>query len=130
MILFSLLIFCWFLIIFFIYFFILKSLFNNFKEKKYIKFIFYLVILIFILLSIFIPGIDVILNEPGSIKKQLLVFIFSFFVPITLNLFLLSEKGKKTFIYKYIITNKIFIGVTLISSLSIIFLLAKKFKIF
>jgi len=130
MILFSLLIFCWFLIIFFIYFFILKSLFNNFKEKKYIKFIFYLVILIFILLSIFIPGIDVILNEPDSIKKQLLIFIFSFFVPITLNLFLLSEKGKKTFIYKYIITNKIFISVILISSLSIIFLLAKKFKIF
>jgi len=130
MILFSLLIFCWFLIIFFIYFFILKSLFNNFKEKKYIKFIFYLVILIFILLSIFIPGIDVILNEPGSIKKQLLVFIFSFFVPITLNLFLLSEKGKKTFIYKYIIINKVFISVILISSLSIIFLLAKKFKIF
>ncbi len=130
MILFSLLIFCWFLIIFFFYFFVLKGLLNNFKEKKYIKFIFYLVILIFILLSIFIPGIDVILNEPGSIKKQLLVFIFSFFVPITLNLFLLSEKGKKTFIYKYIITNKIFIGVTLISSFSIIFLLAKKFKIF
>jgi len=130
MILFSLLIFCWFLIIFFIYFFILKSLFNNFKEKKYIKFIFYLVILIFILLSIFIPGIDVILNEPDSIKKQLLIFIFSFFVPITLNLFLLSEKGKKTFIYKYIIINKVFIGVTLISSFSIIFLLAKKFKIF
>jgi hypothetical protein len=130
MILFSLLIFCWFLIIFFIYFFVLKGLLNNFKEKKYIKFIFYLVILIFVLLSIFIPGIDVILNEPGSIKKQLLIFIFSFFVPISLNLFLLSEKGKKTFIYKYIITNKVFIGVTLISSLSIIFLLAKKFKIF
>jgi hypothetical protein len=130
MILFSLLIFCWFLIIFFIYFFILKSLFNNFKEKKYIKFIFYLVILIFILLSIFIPGIDVILNEPDSIKKQLLIFIFSFFVPISLNLFLLSEKGKKTFIYKYIIINKVFISVILISSLSIIFLLAKKFKIF
>jgi len=130
MILYFLLLLCIFLVIFFIYFFLLSGLFSNLKEKKYFKFSVYLIILIFILSATFIPGIDNILNKPDNIKKELFVFAFSFLIPVCLNLFLLSEKGKNTFVYNYIIKNKIFIFVILISSLSIIFLLAKKFKIF
>ena len=128
MILYFLLLLCIFLVIFFIYFFLLSGLFSNLKEKKYFKFSVYLIILIFILSATFIPGIDNILNKPDNIKKELFVFAFSFLIPVCLNLFLLSEKGKNTFVYNYIIKNKIFIFVILISSLSIIFLLAKTLR--
>ena len=130
MILNLLLLLCVFLFIFFIYFFLLSGLFSNFKEKRYFKLSIYLIILIFILSAIFIPGIDNLLNNPDNIKKELFVFAFSFLIPISLNLFLLSKKGKNTLVYNYITKNKNFIYVILISSLSIIFLLAKKFKIF
>ena len=120
--------FCLFLIIFFIYFFVLCGLFSKFKEKKYFNF--YLVILIFILISTFVPSVDAILNDPTSVKKQIFIFVFSFLMPVSLNLLLLSEKGKKTFIYNYIIKNKVFIFGVLISTLTIIFFLAKRFKLF
>jgi hypothetical protein len=120
--------FCLFLIIFFIYFFVLSGLFSKFKEKKYFNF--YLVILIFILISTFVPSVDAILNDPSSVKKQIFIFVFSFLMPVSINLLLLSEKGKKTFIYNYIIKNKVFIFGILISTLTIIFFLAKRFKLF
>jgi len=130
MILYLLLLLCIFLIIFFIYFFLLSGLFSNLKEKRYLKFSIYLIILILFLPVIFIPGIDNILNNPDNIRKELFVFAFSFLIPVSLNLFLLSKKGKNTLVYNYIIKNQNFIFIILISSLSIIFLLAKKFKIF
>jgi hypothetical protein len=95
-----------FLFFFFSYFFLFYYLPIFYKEKEYV----YLGIAIYLLLLILSPTIfflkEIILDTFQDTISEIVIFIISPLLSISLNLLLLTKKGKETLIYSFILSKK------------------------